>query len=249
MSADAPVPPPVPAGAELTVDELAAAAGIPVRRIRFYAGKKLLPPPRLDGRTGLYGESHLARLRLIAELQDAGYTLAAIEEFLSTVPADADAEAVALVGTLAAPTSTGPALVLSRADLAAHLDRVVDDALLDDLADAALLTVAGEDELHMTQSQLEFALRILDTGAPLDALIEASVLVRRHARALAEDLQAVFQQRIIGALGDDGTAEEDRTRVREVARALRPLTIQAIVSAYQDSLDEIVHEARGTTDA
>ena len=47
--------------ADLTVDELSAKVGVPTRTIRFYTGKKLLPPPRLEGRTGLYGPAHVAR--------------------------------------------------------------------------------------------------------------------------------------------------------------------------------------------
>lgn len=227
---------------DLTVDELAAAAGIPVRRIRFYAGKRLLPPPRLDGRTGLYGQAHLARLRLIAELQDAGYTLAAIEEFLATVPDDADADAVALVGTLVAPTSTGPELVLTRDELEERLGQPLTDDELAGLERANLLVRAADDTVRLRRSQLEFATRLMAVDAPLDALIEAGVVVRRHARALAEDLQEVFLHRVIAEHDDASPAE--RETVRQVARALRPLTIQAIVTAYQQSLDAVVRETR-----
>lgn len=232
---------------ELTVDELATAADIPVRRIRFYAGKKLLPPPRLEGRTGLYGPAHLARLQLIADLQEAGYTLAAIEEFLESVPDDADADAVELVGTLVAPGSSGPALVLTREELHERLGRELDDQQVAGLERANLLHRTDEAEggvVHLTQAQLEFARRMLAVDAPLDALVEAGEVVRRHARSLAEDLQAVFEQRILAEYDDPDPAE--RTRLRETARALRPLTIQAIVTAYQESLEQVVRESRAT---
>lgn len=227
---------------ELTVDELAAAAGIPVRRIRFYAGKKLLPPPRLEGRTGLYGPGHLARLQLIADLQEAGYTLSAIEDFLEDLPDDADADAVELVGTLAAPGSSGPALVLTRGELDERLGRTLDDAQVDGLARANLLQVAPDGSVHLTQSQVEFARRMLAVDAPLEALIEAGEVVRRHARRLAEDLQDLFERRILTEYDAPDPAE--RVRLRETARALRPLTIQAIVTAYQDSLEQVVRESR-----
>ena len=230
--------------AELTVDELAAAAEIPVRRIRFYAGKRLLPPPRLEGRTGLYGDAHLARLRLIAELQDAGYTLAAIEEFLSSVPADADADAVDLLGAVVAPGSTGPEHALTRTELEQRLGLSLDDDQVAMLEAANLLRVGDDGVVHMTSSQLDFALRLVEVDAPLDALVEAGVHVRRHARALAEDLQDVFQRGVVARYEDP--TDEEREALREVSRALRPLTIQAIVRAYQDALDEVVSESRGT---
>ena len=228
------------------MDELAAAADIPVRRIRFYAGKRLLPPPRLDGRTGLYGDAHLARLRLIAELQDAGYTLAAIEEFLSSVPDDAGADDVSLLGTLVTPGATGPELVLTHAELAEHLDAPVDDEILAGLERANLLR-CEDGTVRLTRTQLDFARRMVAVDAPLDALVEAGVIVRHHARALAEDLQDLFADRVLAQYEDP--TDEERERLRAVSRALRPLTIQAIARSYQDALDEVVRESRGTRGA
>src|SRR5688572_29997289 len=49
---------------EFTVDQLAAKVGMTVRNVRAYAGRGLIPPPRLVGRTGYYGADHVARLTL-----------------------------------------------------------------------------------------------------------------------------------------------------------------------------------------
>src|SRR3954469_4977870 len=67
------------AGIELTIDQLAAAAGMTVRNVRAYAGRGLLPPPRLQGRTGYYSSQHLNRLVLGRGLLARGYTLSAVE--------------------------------------------------------------------------------------------------------------------------------------------------------------------------
>jgi DNA-binding transcriptional MerR regulator len=69
--------------AEYRVDELANASGATVRSIRVYQDRGLLPSPVLRGRVGWYDESHLARLRLIAQLQARGHTLATISELLT----------------------------------------------------------------------------------------------------------------------------------------------------------------------
>ena len=228
--------------AELTVDELAARVGVPVRTIRFYAGKKLLPPPRLEGRTGLYGSAHVARLALIRDLQHAGYTLAAIEQFLGTLPDDADAEAVELFGTLLTPWVPEETTVLSADELANQLDRDVDGDLLDLLAAANVLEVLDDGRVALTGAQLEFGQRLLELDAPLDALVEAGQVIRRHAAGLAEELQHVFRERILAQF--DGASPDDRVRLRALAAGLRPLTIQAIVTAFQESLDR---EVRGQT--
>ena len=223
---------------ELTVDELAAKVGVPVRTIRFYAGKKLLPPPRLEGRTGLYGPVHVARLSLVRDLQQHGYTLAAIEQFLATLPDDADAEAVELFGTLLTPWVPEERTVLTRAEFADRIDRDVDDRLLTLLAGANVLEVLDDGRVALTGSQLEFGLRLLDLDAPLDALVEAGEVIRRHAAGLAEELQQVFRQKILAHFDD--ASPEDRDRLRALAAGLRPLTIQAIVAAYQEALDREV---------
>lgn len=234
----------VGADTELTVDELAARVGVPVRTIRFYAGKKLLPPPRLEGRTGLYGPAHVARLALVRDLQHAGYTLAAIEQFLATLPEDADAEAVELFGTLLVPWVPEERSVLTRDEFADRIGRDVDEQLLALLERANVLERIDDGRIAVTGSQLEFGLRLLDLDAPLDALVEAGDVIRRHAAGLAEELQQVFRERIVAQF--DGASTEDRDRLRALAAGLRPLTIQAIVTAYQEALDR---EVRGQTTA
>lgn len=67
---------------ELTVDDLARRAGLPVRTIREYQTMGVLPPPAKRGRVGIYGPSHLRRLNLIGRLQDRGYSLAGIRDLL-----------------------------------------------------------------------------------------------------------------------------------------------------------------------
>ncbi|HWD54787.1 MAG TPA: MerR family transcriptional regulator [Acidimicrobiales bacterium] len=60
---------------DLTIDELASAAGTTARHVRSLQTLGLLPHPQLRGRTGLYGPFHLARLRAILGLQDRGFSL------------------------------------------------------------------------------------------------------------------------------------------------------------------------------
>jgi DNA-binding transcriptional MerR regulator len=100
-----------------TIDELAARSGISVRTIRFYAGKGLIPPPQLRGRTGLYGEDHLARLELVSELSGLGFTLAAIEGFLERIPPSAGAAELVLQRALLTPWVSERAEEVDRAEL------------------------------------------------------------------------------------------------------------------------------------
>ena len=62
----------------MSIQQLADAAGLTRRAIRFYVQRGLLPAPAGLGRGNHYSAEHLARLRQIRELQGAGHSLEAI---------------------------------------------------------------------------------------------------------------------------------------------------------------------------
>src|SRR5919197_6609285 len=64
------------------IEDLAHHSGATVRTIRAYQDRGLLPRPERRGRANLYSDTHLSRLRQIADLLDRGYTLASIKELL-----------------------------------------------------------------------------------------------------------------------------------------------------------------------
>jgi DNA-binding transcriptional MerR regulator len=64
---------------QMTIEELASKAETATTTVRMYQSRGLLPPPERHGRIGYYGQGHLARLRLIAQLQEQGFSLASIK--------------------------------------------------------------------------------------------------------------------------------------------------------------------------
>src|SRR5271166_3489217 len=70
-------------GNDLTIEQLAAEVGMSVRNIRNHHTRGLLPPPEVRARVGYYNSEHVARLRLILDLQADGFNLASIERLLS----------------------------------------------------------------------------------------------------------------------------------------------------------------------
>lgn len=89
----------------LTLDELTERVGLSVRNVRFYTSRGLVPPPLRRGRSGYYGPDHVARLELVQALQGFGYTLAAIEQYVARIPADAGPGEIALHLSLLAPVT------------------------------------------------------------------------------------------------------------------------------------------------
>jgi DNA-binding transcriptional MerR regulator len=66
----------------MSINELADAAGLTRRAVRFYVQQGLLPPPLGAGRGSYYEAEHLERLRRILDLQAAGHSLDAIRRIL-----------------------------------------------------------------------------------------------------------------------------------------------------------------------
>lgn len=73
----------------MTLAELADAAQIPARTVRFYIARGLLSGPAKAGRGAEYTAEHLERLQRIRELQAGGTTLAEIARALDGAPAQA----------------------------------------------------------------------------------------------------------------------------------------------------------------
>jgi DNA-binding transcriptional MerR regulator len=57
-----------------------------VRNIRNHRSRGLLPAPEVRGRIGYYGAEHVARLRLVRDLQADGFNLTAIKRLLYASP-------------------------------------------------------------------------------------------------------------------------------------------------------------------
>ena len=62
----------------LSIGELADAAGLSRRAVRFYVQRGLLPPPLGRGRGPHYDTTHVQRMQQLQQLQAAGHSLDAI---------------------------------------------------------------------------------------------------------------------------------------------------------------------------
>ncbi|OLT38454.1 MerR family transcriptional regulator [Actinomadura sp. CNU-125] len=229
---------------ELTVDQLAARAGVSVRTVRFYAGRGLLPPPKLRGRTGLYGEEHLARVELVRELQSLGLTLAAIEKHLEKIPLDAPVEDLALQRALLSPWAPEDAEVLDRHELDRRVGRHLDDESLKRLEALGVIEPAtGDDVRVVSPALLGIGAELAALSLPLETLVASHEAVDRHTAALAAELQGVFQDSVVRPYREGGRAPEDRARLMEMAGRLKPLLIQSLVTSFQRAVDEAIRRS------
>ncbi|MFG2501445.1 MerR family transcriptional regulator [Streptomyces sp. NPDC048441] len=164
------------------MEELAKAAGITVRTVRFYRERGLIPPPRREGRIAWYDDHHLARLRTIAALLDRGHTLSGIAELAEAFENGRDVGELLGIGE---PTEETP-VRLTPEELADHFAGEVTPENLAAAMDLGYLGTDGEEIVHVSRRLLDVSSALVREGIPLAAVLEAGQRVREHADALAE---------------------------------------------------------------
>jgi DNA-binding transcriptional MerR regulator len=220
----------------LSIDELAMSTGLTVRTTRYYASLGLLPPPVRRGRMAYYGGDHLARLQLVRALQDHGFTLAAIERHLATVPMTSTVEELAVQRALLTAWQPGPGETMTREQLDQMAGRLLDDRDLDDLVRIGVVSRRADGGYDVLPVARE-AIATLDLGTPLEAIVEANSAVRRSMGELADELTRILRDRVIPNLPE--TSDDDPERLDRVVASLRSLTLDAIVLGFQRAANHV----------
>jgi DNA-binding transcriptional MerR regulator len=189
------------------MEELARLAGITVRTLRFYRERKLIAPPRREGRIAWYDDQHLARLRTISALLERGHTLNGIAELAEAF--DHGRDVGDLLG-LDAPTEETP-VRLTPEELADHFAGEVTPENLVTALELGYLGTDGEEIVHISRRLLEVSSALVREGIPLADVLDAGKRVREHADALAE----LFADLVLRH-----APEEDLQRLRPLARSV-----------------------------
>jgi DNA-binding transcriptional MerR regulator len=230
---------------ELTIAGLAARTGISVRTIRFYTGLGLLPPPAVRGRLGWYDECHAARLQLIRDLQELGFTLAAIEGYLARIPLDRSPEDLALHRALLAPWLPEQPQTVRRAELDSRAGRVLDD---DELARLVTLGVIRRDEdadawTLTSPAMLSYGLSLLGTEMDFAVQLASKQIIEAHTSALATELVALFHNTVLREYRERGRPPELRDRLIALLEQLKPVTVDGVVTNFQLAVNRAIRES------
>lgn len=228
----------------LTVDELAARAGVTVRTIRFYSTRGLLPPPEIGPRrVGRYGPDHLSRLALIEELQHQGMTLSAIERYLAQLPPDLSAQDLAIHRALVAGWLPDRAEEQTLAQLERRVGRSLTVQDLDRLAAMSVLVRTEEpDVFQVDPGLLQLGVRLLDVPIALETILAARTVVMEHTRSAARELSRLFRDEVGAAHEDDGPDAAEVARRKSLSAHMQPLVVQALVTAFQRSMKDELRE-------
>ncbi|MGW4272422.1 MerR family transcriptional regulator [Streptomyces seoulensis] len=220
----------------LTIDELAARAGVTVRTVRFYSGRGLLPPPEIGPRrVGRYGRDHLARLALIEEMQHQGMTLAAIERHLRQLPPDLSPHDLAVHRAVVASWAPESVETLSRRELERRAGRPLTDEDVERLAAMNVLAPENGDgaAYRVDAGLFRLGVRLLDVPLSQETILAARTALIEHARAAARELSGLLR---------DAVAERDAQDVKSLSAHMHPLVVQALLTTFQRSLKEELRE-------
>ena len=227
---------------EWRVEELASEADVSVDTIRFYQKRRLLPPPRREGRLGFYGPEHLDRLARIRDLRRRGLTLALIGRL---VRGELDATDEPLAQAVLAADAEDAEEFLSLDELARRSG--IPLALLDAVANEGLLVPRDhEGEPRYTAGDIAIVaagMRLVETGLPLDELL---MLARTHhdsTRVIAQQAVAMFDAHVRQPLRD-APMNDDEKAARLVAafEVLLPSVTTLVAHHFRRVLLEVAQE-------
>jgi DNA-binding transcriptional MerR regulator len=231
-----------PAKGEMTIRQLAERTGMTVRNIRAHQTRGLLPPPIVRGRTGYYGEEHVARIELTREMQADGLNLEAIRRVLDSGDGSAS-ELFDFTRALKAPFEDEAPEIVEAEELA---------SIWGDTPDAKLIRRAERLGIFRTlpDGRVEvISPRLLRTAAELaelgigaeDALVTAEKL-RRHADGVARAFVDLFVKEIWQPFDRAGRPERDWPLMSEALERMRPLAAGALLATFQIAMGEAVEK-------
>jgi DNA-binding transcriptional MerR regulator len=232
---------------EMTIDELAAGAGVVVSTVRLYQHRGLLPSPTRRGRVGYYDDSHLGRLRLIARLQERGFSLAGIKELLDGMDRGETLRAILGLGDAPSTWMPEPPEPMSPSELAAHLPqveftpemvaRVVDLGLVDfpddvDLSDGGRVVVRSP-------SFLRIGSELASMGVPPDVILDEYEALRAETSTIAGRFTDVFRAHMWEPFVETGMPAARVTELVGSLERLGPLAEAVVVMALRQSLQDV----------
>jgi DNA-binding transcriptional MerR regulator len=231
---------------KLTVEQLAYETGMSVRNIRNHQSRGLLPPPEVRSRVGYYGPEHVARLRLIQELQADGLKLSAIQKLLGGDGATAEHFA-GLRRAITAPLETDTPEMLTAVELVERFGPLEEHRKAFAKArKLGLLVALGDDRFEVpSPALLRAAEEVTRRGVPLEAAIDVIAGVKRHSQSIARAFVDLFLDEVWKPFDKSGRPEEQWEEITETIERLRPLASEVVLAMFRQTMAAEAEDAFG----
>ena len=229
-----------PAGAELTIDQLARHTGMTVRNVRAHQSRGLLPPPVVRSRIGYYGPEHVARLRLVQEMQAAGFNLKAIERLIDA--ADGASEHALDFGraVLTSFVEEEPEFATAE-ELEQRLGGPFDQKMARKAQKMGLIRPLGDGTFEIPSPTLVRAgEQLIAMGVPVSHALAVGERVERHTRSIAEAFVKLFVEDVVGDKTEGDISADEWRRLRTALEQLSPLATDAVGAAFRQTMSYLV---------
>lgn len=229
---------------QLTIDEIAHRTGMTARNIRAHQSRGLLPPPVMRGRTGYYGPEHVARIQLIRELQDEGFTLEAIRRLIERANGSS-AEVLRFTRALREPFEEEEPEVVTGEELAERYQGT-DPELLERAVKLGLLRPLAEGRFELASPRLQHAAgELMALGLSREETLDFAAELRKHTGRVARMYADLFLERVWKPFEAEGSPEERWPEVRATLERLRPLAGESLVAMFGLAMTDAIDEAMG----
>ncbi len=227
--------------ADLTIDELARETGMTVRNIRSHASRGLLQPPEVRARTGYYGPEHVARLRLIQELQANGYNLAAIKHLLQRGNGQAE-RVLGFARSILAPWEAERPEVVDAVELAAKWGAAeVDPKLVARAEKLGLVAPLGDGRYEiLSPTVLRAGEVVRELGVSPERALDIVERVVRAADGVTKEFVRLFMEQVWKPYRE---ADGDLADVQRAVERLRPLATDTLVAVFHLRMTQAVEQA------
>ncbi|MGN2639870.1 MerR family transcriptional regulator [Nocardia takedensis] len=224
---------------ELTISDLAQRAGMTVRTLRDYNERGLLPPPKMKGRTGFYGEEHLNRIRIVERLLERGITLNGVRGLLEAWDRGEDLADVLGVAAPSAPPSPRESTadgLIGAEDLARRFHDVPDG--LGRAVAAGLYEPVGADAYRVPDPVLVDVFdQLVEAGAPLDRALDEIDQLRADCDHIARQFTDLFLRTSVRAFRQSERTDRDVQRLSarlELTRELPGKVAGQVIDRFVD---------------
>jgi DNA-binding transcriptional MerR regulator len=233
--------------AEYRIEDLARVSGTTVRNIRVYQDRGLLPAPIRQGRTAIYTDAHLSRLRLVTNMLARGYAFAQIAEMLAAWESGRSlADVLGLEEAMGATWAQDEPMPITIRELRRMFGSELTPANTRKALDLGVLRREGLSFVVPSPRLLEAGHELVRLGVPLDEVLELAGVMQHEVDHVAGKLVGLVRQYVLDPKGPDWLPSGDEVPYyADVLRRLPPVVISALTAAVARSTARVIPDMLG----
>lgn len=229
---------------EFTIDEIAREAETTVRNVRAYQDRGLLPPPERRGRSGIYTDVHLARLRIIGQLLKRGFTLANIRDLITAWEEGRDLnDILGLEVVVTSPWSEEAPSYISYDDMLEDFGHSLTQEALLKAVELGYIIPEGNRLRVPSPRILNAGRELAAAGIPLEALLEQVSAVRTEVARIADGFIELVEKQLLDVKYGQGLPSgEEVKELSDFVQRVRPIADMVVSAELARILDKSIND-------